>query len=103
MAPPENVRVGPHTYRVVVVPDGILEGSGSDGTCNPRHLVIALDQGQPATQMADTLLHELCHAMLATVKTDDDTEEAVCLALAPALLGLLRDNPVLMAWLIDDG
>ena len=99
--PPKKVRVGPHIYRIRLVPDGILEGAGSDGTCQPRHLTIGLDANQPATAMADTLLHELTHALLATVKLDDDVEEAVALALAPGLLALLRDNPPLVAYLTD--
>lgn len=96
---PAKIRVGPHTYRVVQVPHGILEGAGSDGTCNPRHLTIGLDDNQPRSQKADTLLHELIHALLATVKLDEDTEEQICLALAPGLLALLRDNPNLVTYL----
>lgn len=97
--PPRLVRVGPHCYKVRQVRDGILEGAGSDGTCSPRHLVIALDANQPRSAKADTLCHELTHALLATVQLDDATEEAICLAMGPALLSLVRDNPKLIAYL----
>jgi hypothetical protein len=96
---PRQVTVGPHRFKVTLVPDGILEGAGADGTCVPRHLTIALDANQPRSQKADTLCHELTHALLATVKLDDDVEEAICLAFGPALLALVRDNPDLMEWL----
>ena len=98
-SPPLEIQVGPHAYRVEVVPDGILEGAGADGTCHNRRLTLAVDGGQPPTQMADCLLHELTHALLATIKLEDDAEEALCLILGPALLDLVRDNPKLIDWI----
>lgn len=99
MKPPRSLKVGPHVYRVVTVPDGVLEGAGACATCTPTRLVISLDGGQPASQMADSLLHELSHAILDAVRLDDDVEEQVCLALGPGLLALLLDNPELYAYL----
>lgn len=84
---PDAVTIGPHRY--VIEP-------GGDGLCVPRRNVIALDGGQPPSQLADTLLHEVVHALLATVKLDDDVEEAVALALGPGLLALIADNPELI-------
>ena len=98
-AAPRHVIVGPHRYRITEIPDGILEGAGSDGTCSPRHLTIALDGNQPRSQKADTLCHELTHALLASVKLEDDVEEAIALALGPGLLALIRDNPKLIDWM----
>lgn len=99
MKPPRRVTVGPHRFRVTMVPDGILEGAGADGTCVPRRLTIALDGGQPPSQMADCLLHELTHALLASVKVEDDLEEQIALVLGPGLLGLIRDNERLIDWI----
>lgn len=93
---PDTVTVGPHRYSIALVPDGILEGAGADGTCTPRRNVIALDGGQPPSQLADTLMHEVAHALLAVVKLEDDVEEALALALGPALVMLIRDNPELI-------
>jgi hypothetical protein len=97
--PPRRVQVGPHCYKVTLIPDGILEGAGSDGTCAPRHLSIGLDGSQPPSSLADTLCHELTHALLATVKLEDDVEESVCLALGPGLFALVRDNPEWVDWM----
>lgn len=99
MNPPLSVRVGPHEFRVVLVPDGVLDDAGRVGHCSPERLVVALDAGQRPSQLADTLLHELCHALLRTVDLESAEEERVCLALGPGLLGLVRDNPSLVAWL----
>jgi hypothetical protein len=94
---PESVIVGPHEYKVVMVPDGVLVDASQAGHCSPLRLVIAIDVGQEPSQMADTLLHELTHAMLATLDLGDD-EERVALVLGPALLSLLRANPGLVAY-----
>lgn len=98
MKPPKHVDVGPHRYKVVIVPHGVLEGVGAGGSCQPRHNVIALDGEVPRSQLADTLLHELAHAMLATTDLDDAEEERVARILGPALLDLLRSNPHLVEW-----
>lgn len=95
---PKRVRVGPHSYRVEEIPDGVLEGAGACATCTPTRLVIALDGGQPPSQMADSLLHEIGHAILDAVRLEDDVEESICLALGPALLDLIRRNPKLIDW-----
>lgn len=93
---PDEVIVGPHRYRVELIPDGILEGAGADGLCQPRRLMLALDGGQPDTQLVDCLMHELVHALLAVVKLDDDLEESIALTLGPGLVMLIRDNPELI-------
>jgi hypothetical protein len=96
--PPASIVVGPHVYRVVMVPAGVLADSGSAGTTNPQALTIAVCEEQARSQLADTLLHELAHALVASVGLDEDVEERVCLALGPGLLGLLRGNPELVAY-----
>lgn len=93
---PDVVVIGPHRYRVEVIPDGILEGAGADGLCQPRRNVIAVDGGQPPTQLADCIMHEATHGLLAVVKLEDDVEEAIALALGPALVMFIRDNPELI-------
>lgn len=97
MKPPRRVQVGPHSYRIALL-DAALPDAGCDGICSKDRLQIALYAEQGATKVADTLLHELGHAVLATVKLEEDIEEAVCLALGPGLLQLIRDNPRLVDW-----
>lgn len=97
--PPKEVHLSPHTYRVVLVPDGVLDDTGRYGHASIQRLVVALDDGQPTTQMADTLLHELSHGMLASLGLDDELEERVALVLGPALLRLVFDNPELIDYL----
>ena len=97
---PTSVIVGPHTYKVVTVPDGILNGAGRVGQTCAMTGVIAIDNEQSRSQMADTVIHELVHAVLNVTDLDNEIEERVCLALGPGLLGVLRDNPALVKWLV---
>lgn len=102
--PPGKVVIGPHVFKVVSVPNGVLDDAGRYGhTALPRNL-IALDDGMPFTQEADTLCHESAHGMLATIDLGEDeaVEERVCLILGPALLGWVRNNPDLIAYLLQD-
>lgn len=99
MNPPKHVVVGPHRYKVVMVPDGVLVDGGAAGQCSRSVLVIAVDQGQKRSLIAETLLHELTHALLAATDLSDEEEERVARVLGPGLLMLLRDNPDLVAYL----
>lgn len=100
MSPPAAITVGPHVYRIVIVPDGILSDAGQEGHAALTRNVIAIDGEFPPTRMADTLLHEAAHAMLNTIDLGEDgeTEERVALILGPALLALILDNPELIDW-----
>ena len=63
---------------------------------------IALDPRQPATEVPQTLLHELLHAIGFTLHIDvlKDDEGATVDRLAHALLTMLRDNKKLTDFLI---
>ena len=101
MRPPSHVIIGPHDYKVCLVPAGVLEGAGADATCMPRRLTFALDDGMPPTQKADGLLHEVTHAILEGMKLDDDVNEAIALLFGPGLLALILDNPDLIDWIVS--
>lgn len=95
---PETVTVGPHVYRVVVIPDGALGDAARAGQCNAQRGVIAIHGEQTSTQLADTVLHEITHALLEVTDLDGDVAERVALAMGPGLLALIRDNPELIRW-----
>lgn len=105
---PRRVHVGPHTYRVVC--DAVAmavecRDAGEDlvGRCSHRTLTIHIEPDQAASQMRDTLLHEVLHAVANMTALDgewgDEREEETILRLAPALLDVLRRNPRLVAFL----
>lgn len=94
---PTRIKVGPHIYSVRAVPGAVLSGSDDCvGKTTPSRLTIALDEECPPSQVADTLLHEVIHAILVSLDLDSEVEERICLTLGPGLLGVLLDNPALV-------
>lgn len=101
MKPPRSVRIGPHRWRIkrsAIDADPDLYGRTVE-----RRLTILLAPGSAPSQLRDTLVHELLHAIWSQCAlgdlTDDDGQERVVGSLAPWLLGALRDNPELVAFL----
>jgi hypothetical protein len=102
---PDPVTVGPHAIEVRHDSDTaqLLRSDGMRGDSRPDELLVRLDSDRPHTAVAETLLHELIH--IAWHQTPlrcsdlDDHEEPIVSALAPVLLGVLRANPQLVAYL----
>jgi hypothetical protein len=65
---------------------------------------IDLRRGQKPIEEADSLLHEIAHATLAMQGREfgGDTEELYVRALATGLLTVLRENPSLVAYLMQE-
>jgi len=108
---PERLQVGPYRYSITVSTEAIdaeavKAGAGLPGTYAGRHLptdgkVLLAETGSP-DYAAETLLHEVLHALIFASGLDlDDREEDTCSALAPLLLDTLRRQPDLLAYLLD--
>lgn len=125
MTRPEEVKIGPLTYRVVWDAAEIEAASpeSDHGTTwaafsNHEHLVIGLNPDHADDANRHSLLHEILHCCLrmagvwpdAYARTaasarrppDVDVEEHTISGLAGPLLGVLRDNPDVAAWLVGD-
>jgi hypothetical protein len=111
MNPPRKVVVGPHSYQIVVdrlAMDRVNSQAGEtlDGQCDCRTLTITIEPNLAATQMADTVVHELLHACFSLVGAGEsvsaDVEERLVRALGPVLLDLLRrrENRGFVEWLL---
>lgn len=110
MKPPGKVRLGPHTYSVIVERAAIdrLSAEGGEkrlGECDSQRCTITIDPDQAPSQLADTLVHELLHACFDLIGAGEDVsadvEERLVRRLAPVLVGLLHDNPRLVTWLSE--
>jgi hypothetical protein len=109
--PPRAIRVGPLVYTVSEDRTQLLEAvraeqSGLLGITDHSAATITLDKRQAPCMKRDTLLHEVLHCLTQTTGIADelgDNEEGVVRRLAPALLGVLRDNAKLVAYLTDKG
>lgn len=96
---PKSVRVGPHDVRFER-----LNGEDAKrnyGTFLPAELAINLqDKYASGSQAADTILHEIIHAIFAVWSVDVKRgEEHIVSVLGTSLTQIIRDNPGLIAWL----
>lgn len=105
---PKNLKVGPHTYTIRTGPKAELDVTLTArcelyGATDHKSLAIFVSDRQAASQARDTLLHEALHAILDVTgishECEGDEEERLIRRLSPALLQLLRDNPVLVQFL----
>lgn len=102
---PSEVRVGFRTYRVIEHKHDIAGPNGAAvglhrGTSNEMHVSSA----QPAREIANTLLHEILHAVWDVYSlgdTEHNDEESIVNALANGLCGVIRENPGLADWFAD--
>jgi len=95
---PEQVKVGAFDYSIDEEEPSSMEGL--DG-----HLVgyrIRVARGQSPLPLADTVLHEVMHAIWRDRCLEDgDAEERTVGALTTGLVGVLRDNPDFVKWLVQ--
>jgi hypothetical protein len=99
--------VGCHTYRLVLDKQAIdgVSAAGGDvllGQTDTKQLTIVVDPTQAESQVVDTVVHELMHAMFDLVGAVDvasgDVEESLIRRLAPVWVDVLRRNPRLVGW-----
>lgn len=104
---PKFVKVGPYRYTVASDAETRLDIMGDRpdwaGCCDMRTLTIFVEPRDNQDAMAGTLLHEVIHACLqVTNQPDDDKNESYVERMTGMLLGVLRDNPDLVAFLTSD-
>lgn len=71
------------------------------GLCHRGDGLIDIQAGQRPFDEADTILHEVFHAIRYCQGREDggETEEDYVRSLATGLIGVLQDNPEFAAWL----
>lgn len=103
MKRPTKAKVGPFSFRIDYNNDELLDHSEADGLFQGSKLTITIrsDIAEPVQRSA--LLHELLHGCVFYGDESEvkDEESAVTLITVP-LLALLRDNPALTVWLLED-
>ena len=98
---PTRVRINGRQFAVKYKPEA--EMPGVLGLCYCTDSRIEIRTHQSPAEERDTLLHEVMHAVLYTQGREGGgkTEELYVRALATGMLGVLKDNPRLAAWLTD--
>jgi len=75
-----------------------LDAIGMQGDCNNQKQVIRIEKGNALEQEQDTVLHELLHAVDYAMQTK--LKEVQVAALATGLLAVMKENSVLMEYLL---
>lgn len=75
-----------------------LDAIGMQGDCNNQKQIIRIEKGNALEQEQDTVLHEILHAVDYAMQTK--LKEAQVAALATGLLAVMKENPVLMEYLL---
>lgn len=109
---PSTIKVGPFRYKIERTAEAIAEvrynsnAPGATGEAGPKTLTIVLDPLTPHDLGAHDLLHEIQHAIhwhVGLNSTDKITVHEYIIRTTPVLLSVLRDNPDLVAFLMEDG
>lgn len=99
---PTAVKVGISTYEIALLDKPISDQIGIYGDCSAQDRLIRIADVQPeAKHAAMVVIHEILHACFRERSIPDDAdEETVVTQLAPAIVGVLADNPDLVRWLL---
>ena len=102
---PSSVLVGPFRYaiRYGKRAEKMLGVEGAVGLTLSDQLEILVSREQVDDRMRATLIHEVIHACADLADLGDtSTEEQWASRLGPILLQVLRDNPHLVEWLLEN-
>lgn len=96
---PEHVRVMGRDY-LISYEDMTLLGTDCLGRCHHGMCRIAVQNGQHPVEEADTVLHEILHAIwyCMSIAEGGADEEAVVRRLASGMLSVFMDNPHLLTY-----
>lgn len=99
---PASVKIGYRVYRIVALSSLQAAAKGRYGECSHLECEIRIDLTPGPREAANTLLHEILHAVWYVQHlTDADNEERTVLTLADGLSCVWVDNPEVMAWIAE--
>ena len=101
---PDRIRIGFADYTLEFVPAGLRDQA--DGMCQRAKQTIKITDDLGAQYRAFVVLHEVMHGCFfssaLSESIEHDHEEMIVDALSKQLIGVIRDNPELMASLAAD-
>lgn len=96
---PKTVRIGGKQFPVTLQTPKEMDKYA--GRILYDHQEIRISDNQCEDSRRETMLHEILHA--ASDLTGGDIPEREIVGLSKSLFGILRDNPALVAWLLEEG
>lgn len=112
MTLPDKVKIGPQTYTIEFrseSEDGMLNDGTQGYTLDAGNLII-ISKSISATKQKITLMHEILHACRMTFENGmpkkgadyDEWEHFFIGVYENSLIMIMRDNPELIEWLINE-
>lgn len=103
MEMPKKVKIGVFDFAIEDWHPRTAAHKRAYGECETANLVIRIDQSYDQRKVADSLLHEILHAVFwAWGVEDGDKEERLVNTLSTAICTVWRDNPDVIAWLNEN-
>ena len=100
---PKRLKILNLTYDLRWVDKQIESATDSHGFCDTSEQLIVVNAEQKPDALADTVLHELNHALFSAFAISGElTEERVVRLMATGLCTVLRDNPDFTKWWIKN-
>jgi len=100
---PSSIRVGYRTYRIEVWHPAAASGARRYGECGHIERVMRIDTSIGPIQAAETLLHEILHAISSASYAQElfsgNNEERAIVGASAGLTQVMRDNRELRDWL----
>ena len=99
---PEFVKVGHLTYKIAEMTRKDAERADIYGDIVHSDASIRVKEGMAPGATAETLLHEIMHAVFDEweIKMPIAEEERIVGAMARGMATVMRDNPAVMAWMM---
>ena len=100
MIPVKQIRVGPFVYSVIPLPKDEAVKTYGMFDADAQKILLREKFSSPA-QEAETVLHEVGHAIFEVMGlTDKDSEERTVAQFSCGLAMVIRDNPALIKWIV---
>tara|TARA_Y100001951_G_C11202667_1_gene218071 strand:- start:155 stop:469 length:315 start_codon:yes stop_codon:yes gene_type:complete len=101
MGLPKHLKILNLTYQIRWVDRQIETATDSHGFCDTSEQLIVVNADQNPEALADTVLHEINHALFSAFAiTGEVPEERIVRLLATGVCTVLRDNPDFTKWWI---
>lgn len=91
---PNKLKIGGHTYRVILTDDPNLLSNDALASIDTSHAVIYIEKGADPTIQASSLIHEIFHALNSTFG-DNDMGHALIDSLSEQFYQVLSENRLL--------
>lgn len=96
MAKPEQIKIGGIQYKVSYVPDFQDEGRPLDGQIDHGLAEITIKANMNYQVQAQTVLHEIVHAIEVQSGRRKELKESMVDAIATGIYQVMRENPALV-------